>query len=142
MQTNTKTSLIAGAIILLLFTCFLIDLAVLTAGNATAFEPPLVSDPALWNLLGLLAVLSTLSIIVLAAWLISRGNATIQHLSDMFTIKATIPGYFLVALFPIGTGISVMLLTRRMEMGCLVTLLSIPSILLFLVIALRKTKSL
>jgi hypothetical protein len=57
-------------------------------------------------------------------------------------IRASIPGYFPVALLPIGIGLSIMVVTYRMELGCLVSLLSIPSILLFLVIALRKIKSL
>jgi H+/Cl- antiporter ClcA len=138
---NAKTSLIAGAIILLLFACFLTELVVSVAGNARAFQPPIISDPSSWNLLGLLAVLVIVSIVALTAWLIMRGNETAQRLNEKLTIRANIPGYFLVALLPIGLGLGIMVVTYRMEMGCFVSLLSIPSILIFLLIALRQSNS-
>jgi hypothetical protein len=133
-----KRELIVGTIILMLLALFLIDSFALVARYEPIFDAPLFSRQ-IDQFIGWFATLDTIFLIALIAWRAHKKEPSIERLIQRFTIKATIPGYFIFALSPIGVGIVLIAITGQLSWGTGIAALSFPALLLFLYLELRKS---
>lgn len=133
-----RNEIFAGSAITLLLVLLLIDAV---AGIARIVElslPVVTLSPELVNALGWGITLYAFGVLVLVGWAVAKSKAPLEHISRRLTITAVIPGYFLVVLVPIMLGIFLLLL-GHVQWGVCLTFLSVPTIVIFFLIELRKS---
>jgi uncharacterized membrane protein YdcZ (DUF606 family) len=136
MQTSKK-ELIIGAVVVVLVAQSLI-------GGITTimkYSQPVIADDNVASIFAWILTAMTVGYTVLGAVLILKAPKSVENLSKKYTIKATIPGYFLFALLPYAYGLALIELTRLSTWGFYLACASIPAVLLFLVLLLRRKDS-
>ena len=135
--SSHKREIIAGAVILTITSLWLVEVGLNMAGSAAL--PFLSLSAPTNNVVGWFATIWAISAVVSGLWLITQKSETLGKVFERYTIRATIPGYFLFALSPVILGLLV-LFTGQTSWGVGITCLSVPSILAFLVFALRQNE--
>ncbi len=136
-MSSYKREIIAGAVILIITSLWLVDSSINIAGSQSL--PLLVVSPILKNVIGWLATVCAIAAVVSGLWVITQTNKTPGKLVERYTIRATIPGYFLFALSPVIMGL-VIIFMGQTNWGVGITCLSAPSILIFLVFVLKQNE--
>lgn len=132
----SRKSLIGGALILAIFTCLLIE-ALTTVLQYQEFLPPAFQG-AWATLIGLALTLYALGAVILGAWMILRPAGALGEWNRRFTLTASLPGAFFLALMPAFSGIVVAVLTRQSAWGFYLACLGLPAVIVYLVLALWK----
>jgi hypothetical protein len=143
MQDEKKHAfmeLIVGTVIVMLVACVLLN-ATATIVRNQQYLPQAITDPPIGNLINIVATLYAVGAVVFGAWLIARPNAKFEKLNQRLTIKGVLPGYFLIALVPVGMGLAIIVLTRQIAWGFWLACSSLVASLLFLIVALRSYRS-
>ena len=126
--------------IVMLVACVLLN-ATMTVIRNQQYLPQMITDPTVGNVINLLVTFYAIGAVVFGVWLIAKPNAQFEKLNQRFTIKGILPGYFLLALFPVGMGLVIIGLTRQTTWGSWLACSSLPVAMLFLAVALRKNNS-
>ena len=135
---GVKRNLIVGALIILMVAWLVVSSGVNVVSEQGEYLTLVVqANTPIALIIGWWLTLSTLVIILLFAWLAVKGNERFKTWNERFTVRATIPGYFFIALLPAGMGIVLMILTGQASWGCWLSCLTLPATGLFLWIALR-----
>jgi hypothetical protein len=135
-MSSPKKELIAGGIVVAILAWVLIDLVATVVRNEQYLPP---ADPsAISAVIGLAATLYAIGFVVIGAWGIIKASGQLEQWSRRLTFKATIPGYFLMALMPIAAGLILIVITRQTVWGFWLSCFSLPSVLILLALALRK----
>jgi len=134
-----KKEVIVGAIIVIITSLWIINLGMSTTGIEV---PPFVSFSAqVNNLISWLATLGTVLGVAAGLLLISQSDKpAMKKWIDRYTLKATIPGYFLYALIPLIMGLLLILVLRQTAWGVSLACLSVPSTLVLLIFGFRKNR--
>ena len=136
-MSSYKREIIAGAVFLIITSLWLVDAGMNVAGSQSL---PLLSLSAQTNsVIGWFATITAIGAIVGELWFIAQTPKTSSKVFERYTIHATIPSYFFFALSPVIMGL-VVLFTGQTNWGIGITCLSVPSILIFLALALRKNE--
>jgi len=135
--TFHKGKLVAGGIIFSITALLLISLSAKIPPNEEATTFMLSLSPAqargiVWGL-----VLYTLAVVAFFALAALKSYPWFENFSRRLTIEASIPGHFFIALVPILCGI-ILILIGQAPVGISIACLSLPTILVFIAIAVRK----
>ena len=136
-MSSTKKEIIAGAVIVGIIALWFLSATSDTITHDTI--SPVVSDATAVNVIGWIATLYAIGSVALGVWGITRASGLLGNLNKRYTIRATIPGYFLLAFFPSTLGLGLVALTRQTVWSMWLALLSLPSILVLLAFTLRKS---
>jgi uncharacterized membrane protein YesL len=133
----SKRKLVAGGIIFSITALLLISLSAKIPPNEEATTFMLSLSPAqargiIWGL-----VLYTLAVVAFFALAALKSYPWFENFSRRLTIEASIPGHFFIALVPILCGI-ILILIGQAPVGISIACLSLPTILVFIAIAVRK----
>jgi hypothetical protein len=134
--------LIAGGVIVGLIAWGLIDMlfnAVETMESLPEYSAPAIPANAT-TAIAWIATFLTFSAVGFAIWGVSKGIPGWDEWAQRHAIKATIPMQFMFAFVPIGMGAFVMTALRRTTWGGWLSCLSLPTILVLVVVLLRKGK--
>ena len=135
MRTRRK-ELFAGAVIVFIIALWMVNVMediFINRGLAFPFELSLsVVKAFTW-----FETVGVLVIVIFALLDYGRKKPKIMKLSPRYDLKVRIPGYFLIALLPVGMAFIILGLGQD-EWGLYLACVSFPALLGFLVIALRK----
>jgi hypothetical protein len=137
MLTTHRRELIAGTVVVMLVACVLLN-AIGTLIRNQQYLPLMIADPAVGNVINIVVTLYAIGVVVLGMWLIARPGARFEKLNQRLSIKGVVPGYFWLALFPVGMGLVMIVLTQQTAWGFWLACSSLPVAMLFLIIALRN----
>ena len=136
-MSSHKREIIAGAVILTITSLWLVEVGLNMAGSEAL---PFLSLSAPTNkVIGWFATIWAIGAVVSGLWFITKKSETLGKVFERYTIRATIPGYFLFALSPVILGLLV-LFTGQTSWGVGISCLSVPSVLAFLFFALRQNE--
>lgn len=126
-----------GGVIILMIACLLLE-ALTTVLQNQQFLPSAFQGS--WAMLiGLALTLYALGAVPLGAWMILKPASSLGEWSRRFTLTASLPGAFFLALMPVFSGIVVVVLTRQSTWGFYLACLSLPAVIVLLALALWKT---
>ena len=132
-----KKEIIVGAVMLIITSLFLVDVGTnIVRSESLSF---LSLSASTSNFIGWVATICAIGTIVSGLWIITKTSKTADKVFERYTIRATIPGYFLFALAPVILGLLV-LLTGQTNWGVGITCLGVPLFLMFVVFALRQNE--
>ncbi len=131
-----KKQLIVGAILIASVSCFLLELMSSIFDNLSYLPSALSGGIA--SIIAVIGTIYALAFVLIGIWGFLRPPPQLEELNKRFTLTASIPGLFLLSLMPIFFGIVLVVLTKQTTWGFCLSALSLPSLLLFLTLALRK----
>jgi len=137
--SSSKKEVIVGAVIVIMFSLWLINVGI--TSKEIGFSPLLALSAPLNKFLSWLITIFAVFGVSSGLWIISQSDKpAIQKWIERFTIKATVPSYFLYALIPLIMGLLLILMLGQTVWGLGLACLSIPSVLVFLIYGLRKNR--
>ena len=102
--------------------------------------PPSVVPASAATIIAWIATFLAFGAVVFAIWGVSKGIPGWDDWAQRHAIRAVIPAQFLFAFVPIAVGAFVMTVLRRTSWGGWLSCLSLPTILVLVVVLLRKGK--
>ena len=137
----SKKELLVGAalwfVLLVLLLCYVADIAKWVGQSAVAYAVPETARVALgWALTG-----STGLLLVVAIVLVWRAKGRGAQMLSKLTLRAAIPGAWLLALLPVGAGISLMVITGMVNWGMWLACLSVPTMFMLFFLALKQYRA-
>ena len=138
-MSSTKKEIIAGAVIVGIIALWFMSAANDTITITRGTSSPVVSDATAASIIGWIATLYAIGSVALGVWGITRASGLLENLNRRYTIRVTIPGYFLLAFFPGTLGLGLVAVTGQTVWGMWLALLSLPSVLVLLVFTLKKS---
>lgn len=138
-MSSSKKEVIAGAVIVIMFSLWLINVGM--TSTELGFSPVLALSASLNKFISWLITIFAALGVGSGLWTISQSDKpAIQKWIERFTVRATIPAYFLYALIPLVMGLLLILLFGQTTWGAGLACLSVPSVLVFLLYGLRKNR--
>ena len=138
-MSSSKKEVIAGAVIVILFSLWLINVGM--TSTEIGFSPVLALSASLNNFISWLITIFAVFGVGSGLWIISQSDKpAIKKWIERFTIRATVPTYFLYALIPLIMGLLLILVLGQTAWGSGLAYLSIPSVLVFLIFGFRKNR--
>lgn len=131
-----KKLLITGAFLVLTFSCSLFYMVDFLTNNLG--ELPSVLSGSATTIFGIYAIVSALLFVAIGIWGFLKPSNSLEAMNRRFTLTARIPGYFLLALIPIGFSIILIVLTKLVVWGLWLSIFSPVTSLIFLLLALVK----
>lgn len=136
-MSSSKKEIIVGAIIVVMFSLWLINVGM--DSTDIGFSPVLAVSASQNNFISWLITIFAVFGIGGGLWIISQSDKpAIQKWIERFTIRATIPTYFLYALIPLIMGLLLILVLGQTAWGFGLACLSIPSVVVFVIYGFRK----
>ena len=137
----SKKELLVGAALwfalLVLLLCYVADVAKWVEQSAAAWAIPQSAKAALgWTLTG-----STVFFLALAIVLVWRAKGRGAQRLAKLTLRAAIPGAWLLALLPVGAGVSLMVITGMVNWGMWLACLSVPTMFVLFLLALKQYRA-
>ena len=133
----SKKELITGAIISLVVLVLLIFYASDVVKIYFQVSSPLTLTDHSVRTIGWIVTGWIILVLILTAVISMHPTKQYKNLIQKFTIRAVIPGYFVVATLPIFTGLSLAIVTGLVNWGLWLTCLSIPALITFSLLALK-----
>lgn len=93
------------------------------------------------TIIGIIMSFYAVASIVFGIWWALKQPSLFEEWNKRFTLTANIPAYFLLALMPMFAGLVILVLIRESAWGFWLSCLSFPSVLIFLVLSLWKTRN-
>jgi hypothetical protein len=132
----SKKELIFGAVITAFLAFWIIGIFIDAIGVTTI--EPIISNYSTITIIGWIITIWLIGILLISIWAIWRtNNPAIENLKKRLTIRATIPGYFIVVIIPIMIGMGFSFLTGNSNWGGWLMCLSFPTLLLLTLITIR-----
>jgi hypothetical protein len=123
-----------------IFSWWMFDVAV-TVSHEPSLTPPIQPDTTLAQVVGWGITLYIVAFLAFVMWLVQKPeDRFLAELNRRYTIRATIPGYFIFAVVPSIFGMILIGLTGQANWGLWLACLSVPSVILLAVLTLRKGK--
>lgn len=132
----SKKELTIGAAVVVIFAWALIDMVMGVVRNEQYL--PSAASGTTSTIIGLAATLYAVGFVGFAAWGIGKAFGQFEEWNKRFTLKATIPGYFLLALMPVAAGLVVVVVARQTAWGIWLSCFSLPATVMLLVLTIRK----
>jgi hypothetical protein len=132
-----KKELIIGAVVIAVVAWVFID-ATTTMVSTEQDLPPSIASGTVAVIIGWVTTLYAVGFVALGVWAATKTSGAWENLSQRFTLKATIPGHFFLALMPVSAGLLLILLTRQTTWGLYLAWLSLPAVLVVLAFTLRN----
>ena len=134
----SKKELIAGTLVTFVLVFWMIDTGMELFEKS--YVEPLLSNQRINNIIGWVITIWMIGFLLLAFWVIKRQKEpVIAKLNQRFTVRAIVPGIFIVAFLPIMTGLGFALLTGKTNWGGWLMCLSIPTLLILAWITMRHS---
>jgi len=125
----SKKELIFGAVITAFLAFWIIGVFIDAIGVITI--EPILSNSATIKIIGWIITIWLIGILLISIWAIWRiNNPDLENLIKRLTIRATIPGYFIIVFIPIIMGMGFSFLTGNINWGGWLMCLSFPTLLL------------
>jgi hypothetical protein len=133
-----KKQYIVGAVFVIVLLCALIEIIPTVVENG----PYLPTDfsKTFDIIIGICMSFYAFSAIVLGVWWTIKPSTKFMEWNKRFTLTASVPGYFLLALLPLLAGLILIVLTHETTWGFTLSCLSFPAILIFLALAIWKDR--
>ena len=136
-MSSSKKEVIVGAVIVIIISLWLINVGMSTPEIASL--PLLSLSVFLANLISWLLTIVAVAGVTGGLLLISQSHKPeIKKWIDRYTVRATIPAYFIYALVPLIMGLLVFVVLGQTSWGLGLACLGVPSTLVFLLFGLSK----
>jgi len=140
LKTMSKKEVIIGAVITFILAFWMIGLS-LDAIEASEIKP-VISNPATVKIIGWIFTIWLVVFLLATFWAIRQSSIPlIEKLKNRFTIRAVIPGYFVIVFIPIVTGMGFAVVSGMDNWGGWLMCLSMPTLLILALIAIGLLKS-
>jgi len=135
--SSTKKEIIVGAVIVIIVILWLIDVGMSTIESNSLSVLSL--SASINNLISWLLTIVAVAGVTGGLLLISQSDKPeIKKWMERYTVRATIPAYFISALVPLIMGLLLLILLGQTTWGLGLACLSVPSTLIFLIFGLSK----
>jgi protein-S-isoprenylcysteine O-methyltransferase Ste14 len=136
LKTMSKKEVIIGAVITFILAFWLIGIS-LDAMEASEIKP-VISKPTTVSVIGWIITIWLAGFLLVTFWAIRKSKTPIiEKLKNRFTVRAVIPGYYIVVFIPIGIGMGFAVITGMVNWGGWLMCLSLPTLLILALIAIR-----
>ena len=136
-MSSSKKEVIVGAIIVIIISLWLTNVGMMT--TETNIAPLLSLSASQNNVISWVATLGAIFSVASGLWLISQSDKpAIKKWIERYTLRASIPGYFLYALIPMIAGFLLLFLLGQTTWGFGLACTSVPLTIIFLIFGLRK----
>ena len=136
-MSSSKKEIIIGAVIAIIFSLWLINVGM--NASETGSSPWLSLSAPLNNFVSWLITIFALLGLGSGLWIISRSDRPgIKKWIERYTVRATIPGYFIYVFVPLIMGLVLILILGQTTWGIGLACVSVPAALVFLIYGLRK----
>jgi hypothetical protein len=135
--SSTKKEIIVGAVIVIIVILWLINVGMSTIESNSLSVLSL--SASINNLISWLLTIVAVAGIAGGLLLISQSDKPeIKRWMERYTVRATIPAYFISALVPLIMGLLLLIMLGQTTWGLGLAYLSVPSTLIFLIFGLSK----
>ena len=121
-------------VVLVLFIFFVIDAVELSS----QYSPPPITSDNVQSIIGWVVTECTFLSLVLATSLVWHSVKHNKQLFEKLTLRATIPGYFVLTFIPVAMGIALAVVAGLVNWGIWLSCLSVPALMIFVLIALKS----
>jgi hypothetical protein len=136
---NLKKQLMIGAILMVILICFLIEMLTTIVERKQILPPGLSGNAAF--LIAIFIIIYTMGLLAFGVWVSLSRSTKLENWNKRYTLIATIPAYFGFALLPVFFGLILVALTDQTTRSFWLSCLSFPTVLIFLLIEIRKLQS-
>jgi len=135
-----KKELVIGTIIFIFFIILITGTVVDLVKNKTLVAEFSHLDPTSINSISVVATIWGIAVVVYFIWKSVRSEHFIDSFDNKFTVKAVIPGHYIIAMVPVSIGIFLIVAFGLDVWGGYLSCLGIPTVLIFLVLSIRKNR--
>jgi len=125
----SKKELISGTVLILVLTWLLISVTSTALEAFNRASIPLIPNSSLSKAVAWIVTIVLVGQLVFWIWLAKQANPHFDRLSEKFTVRSVIPGYFFLAITPVFIGLALAVLTKLINWGSWLECLSIPTLL-------------
>ena len=138
----SKRELITGGIITFVLILSLIGFVLDVIEMYSQLGPPVVTNAKVAIAIGWAITVYLIGVQIFILWAIGKSHNTfVNNLIDRLTIRVTIPGSYIFAVFPVFIGTCLAIVTGLVNWGVWLTCLTFPTLIILVLIAMKENSN-